>query len=137
MILPKCPRPLEKSLGNHGKELRRIRGAVVVQESVLAGLGGFTQRVELRAHHPRPRPIIVMTLQRRRAVAAAVLEIELVRELVQHQVHAIVRLRRAAMDCIPGENERAESLAGVTEPVLATFLPNSAAEVSLLIGDVS
>src|SRR6185436_10279179 len=136
MILAQCARTLEERFGDHRKEFRRIGGAVVVEKSVVARLGGFTQRVELRAHYPRPRAIVAVVLQRRRPVAAPILEIELVGELVEHQVHSVVRLRRAAMDRIPRQDQRAKLVAGVSEAMLATFLPNAAADVALFVGDV-
>src|SRR3954463_5822234 len=78
-----------------------------------------------------------MAVEGRRSIAATILEVELVRELVQHQVHSIVRLRRTAMHRVPRQHQRAKSLRGVPEPVFAGFFPDTTTDVPLFIGDVT
>ena len=71
------------------------------------------------------------------AVAALVLEIQLVRELVEHEVLAIGWLGRAVANRVPRQHQSAESFGGVAESVFAAFLPDATADVALLVRGVA
>src|SRR6266513_2266354 len=134
MPFPQRTRALEKRFRNHGEELGRIRRSVIVDHRFLfLSLGrSVTERVEFRAHHARPREIIAARLERWGAVAALVLEIELVGKFVQHQVLAVCRRSGTVTHRVPRQHERAESAAGVAESIVVAFLPDAAADVSFL-----
>lgn len=123
--------PLEECLGSNSKELGRIRRPISVQK------GGMTlgfrspQRIELRTHYSRPRQILRMSRQVGRAVGRSIFEIELMRELMQHEIFAIGWIARAVSHRIPCEYESAKLARGVTEPMLRTFFPKTIANVPL------
>ena len=58
-------------------------------------------------------------------------------ELVEHEIHAIIRLGGAFAHRVPGENESAEVMAGVPKAMFAAFLPDAAAYVPLFVGNVA
>jgi hypothetical protein len=71
------------------------------------------------------------------SIAARVLEIELMREFVQHEILTITRRRRAATNRVPRENQRAQSMAGVAEAVFAALFPNASADVAIFVRRVA
>ena len=137
MLFPERARPLEECLGDHREELRRIRRAVLVEQRRQPRVRCIAQRIELGAHHPPPGAIIAACLERGRTVAALTLEIELVREFVEHEILAVGRVGRAATNRVPRQHQRREPLSGVAEAVLAALFPDAAADVALLVRGVS
>src|SRR5687768_8724877 len=101
-------RALEERFGCHRKELRGILRAVRVEQGGLARIGRAPQRLELIAHYLRPRPYLRAAVERRRAVRAAVLEIELMGELVQDEVVSVARIGGPSPDLVPGEYDCAQ-----------------------------
>ena len=85
------PRPLEERFGDHRKKLGGIGRAVLVDQRRESRVGCVAEGVELRAHDSPPGEIIGVGLEVRSAVAALILEIELVGEFVEHQVLAVGR----------------------------------------------
>ena len=91
-------RTLEEGLRHHRKKLRGIRRAVRIEETGRSRLVCFPQCFEFPTHHSCPGQVLCASGKRRRAVCARVLEVELMRELVQHQISAVGRIGGAAFD---------------------------------------
>ena len=77
-----CMRILEERFGDHREKLGGVLRAVLVDDRWRPLFLGGAQCFELLAHHPGPREILGVRVERRRSVRAVVLEVELVRELV-------------------------------------------------------
>ena len=78
-----------------------------------------------------------MRLERRRAVGIPVLEIELVRELVEDDVLAVCRIGCPAPSCVPRQYERSQVTPRVPESIFRPFLPDSSADVPHFIGSIT
>lgn len=130
-------RPLEKRFSRDGKELGGIGGSITIEHGAHTGCICPSQRIELRAHHPRPREILGTRVQCWRPVGIPVLEIELMSKFVEHDIPSIGWIGRAVPRRIPRQDERPQMTACVSEPSLGTFLPYSSTDVPLLVGRVS
>ena len=73
------------------------------------------QCFEFATHHSLPGQIVSAGRESWCAVGLGVLEVELVRELVRHQVCAIGGIGRSAFRFIPCQHHRSELQNGVTE----------------------
>ena len=71
-----------------------------------------------------------MRVERRSAICVFVLEVELVRELVEHDVVAVARITCAVAHGIPCEYQRTQPTSGVAKPVFGAFFPDSATDVT-------
>lgn len=134
---PQRARPLEERFRRNCEELSRIGCAVSVQQRRRTDSFSVAQRVEFRAHHPRPREVFSVRLERGGAIGIPVLEIELVRELVEDDVLAVGRIGCAAPSRIPRQYKRAQTTARVAEAVFRPFLPDSSADVPHFIGGIA
>jgi hypothetical protein len=61
----------------------------------------------------------------------------LVSELVQNKIPSVRWIGRATFHIIPGENERSQVAPGLTESILAAFLPNTTGKRPRFIGSVT
>jgi hypothetical protein len=135
MPLLELRRSLEERLCGNREELRGILGAVRIQHRRLTVIGRAPQGLELLAEHLCPRPNLRAAVEHRRAVGAAILEVELMRELVQHEVVTIVRVRRAGLRFVPRQHDRPQVPLRVTEQRLVRLGPDPALRV-LRLGHV-
>lgn len=130
MFCLQLARPLKERFGYNSKELDLVRRAVSVEHR-RSSLGfGFSQRIELRAHYSRPCEILRMRVQSRYSVCGSVLEIELMGELVKHNVLSVTRITRAMTRGIPGKNKRAKSVGRVSKAMFGALFPDSAAHMT-------
>jgi hypothetical protein len=89
MALLHGPRTLEESLRRDCEELREIRRTVWVEERGFTCVVGRTERFQLARHDCTPLLEIRTRRECGSAVGSGILEVQLVRELVQHEVLAI------------------------------------------------
>ena len=129
-------RSFEERLGRHGKEFRGIRCPIGIQDGGTPGFIGGPQRFELPAHHARPRRILGPRRERWRSVRGVVLEVELVRKLVQHEIPAVRRIHRSSLRRVPGENNRSQPVLRVAEQVLPALFPDWPLKMPLSMRDV-
>src|SRR5262245_44534656 len=89
------PGPLEEGLCRDREELRWIRGPVIIEDRAAPCRAIADERLEIGAEYARPGRVHTCPWQLGRAVGVAVLLIELVRELMEHDVVPVARVRRA------------------------------------------
>src|SRR5690606_2138286 len=89
MLRAQLQRELEEGLGGHREELDRVFGSVGIQQGVAAAANVPAQACVLLAHYRRESPRGGHVVVQRSAVVTAVLEVELMRELVEDDVGAI------------------------------------------------
>src|ERR1700682_3869607 len=65
------------------------------------------------------------------------LKTERVVEFGKHEIRAIARFGSTVTNRVPRQHQRAESLSGVAEPVLAALCPDAATDVTIFVRGVS
>src|SRR5438132_4909037 len=100
-------RLLEEDLAHDREEFRGAGGAVVAEEGRLTEERLLLQPRELLAHHVRPARIAIAPPEPRGAVRVALLLVELVRELVDDDIAAVVDDGRTFHYVRPGEDDLA------------------------------
>src|SRR5581483_9295781 len=99
-------RLLEKRFGHDREELGGARRPVGIDVGVDAARSRALESGELAAQDASPRRVEPAPLEQRRAVDDAVLGVELVRELVQHDVVRVVHVPPGGDDVVPREHDR-------------------------------
>src|SRR5450759_3330785 len=103
-------RPFEERLCCNGKKLDRVRRSVSIENRRNSSSLRYSQRVELCAHHSRPCDVLCMTIESGRSISGPVLEVELMRELMQNHILPVTWITRAVTCSIPRKNECSESV---------------------------
>ena len=122
--------PLEKNLSCNSKEFRRILRSINIEHSIVFIWNALPQSLEFVCHDCRPRQVIRSSLQIRRAVGCAILEIQLMRKFMEHDVHSIRWITRTEHRGIPCNYQGAKIVRGVPYPIFRAFLPESAAQIA-------
>ena len=130
MIRLESARCFEERLGRHCKEFGRVLRAVDVDDPVVVIWYALAQPIELRRHYASPRLVLGPCIEIRRAVGASVLEVELMRKFMEHDIGSIARIHRTMLRCIPCQNQCAKIVCCVSEPVFRALFPQPAADVS-------
>ena len=107
MLAGQGPRTLEKTLGDHGKELGPIRRPVLIQQGVFVPFRPADQPPVLGLGHLVPGRFLAGLLQRRRAVDRTVESVEVMGELVQDQVVPAGLVAAGLQHVGPGEDDGA------------------------------
>ena len=82
----------EESFRDHGKEFRRVRRAILIDQRFLSAIRGVAQGLVFLHQDARPRAVVRNPLQERRSIKGAVLLVELMRELMERDVVPILEI---------------------------------------------
>src|SRR5665213_838614 len=97
---------IEEVLGNYREEFPRIRAAICVQKSALSLRGAAAQLVVLACANLDPALVLPVIGQGRRPIDASVEHVELVGELVIHNVVASLGMDGTAQYGVPDQHNR-------------------------------
>ena len=122
VLLAKFGGQIEKTFGAHGEKLGFVRGAVGVEQRRLSRVDGFAQLFEFGRHYGLPAAALFGGSQGRRAVDRPIEHVELMSELVPHQVTARVGMAGFALHLAPRQNDR---------PAIPSFAQHAGVDIPL------
>lgn len=125
----------EKRLGNNGEEFDTIFRAVRIDNRGLAGVYCVPEALIFIAEYLSPGRMLAR-FQERRAVGDGVLEVELVRKFVQHNINPRVATFATARYVVPRNNDCAKPKTCFAQAVAVAFFPNAVAHMALAAGDI-
>src|SRR5882672_8049119 len=119
---------MKEDLCDDGEELTAILRSVGINEGRFTRVDRTTQAFILGCENPRPRCMLA-GFQERSSIDHSIFVIELMCELVQHDIVPILAGVRSTRHIVPSHNDGAQSRASFAQANDITFLPDPVALV--------